>query len=78
MRRKKKMVKTHAMICPICGNENTVEDSSGFEDMCAYTRNHCEICGAEWEENYSVEYCGYNIADENGQTVIFDAQGEEI
>jgi transcription elongation factor Elf1 len=77
-REEKRMAKTHAMICPICGNENTVEDSSGFEDMCAYTRNHCEICGAEWEENYSVEYCGYNIADENGQTIIYNAEGEEV
>lgn len=70
--------KTHAIVCPICGNENTIEVDSGFEDMCAYTKHHCDMCGAEWEENYSVEYCGYNICNEYGQTVIYDAQGEEI
>lgn len=72
------MAKTTPCICPKCGNENTIELSSGFEDMCAYTHNHCGICGAEWEENYSVEYCGYNMEDENGHTIIFNAEGEEI
>ena len=72
------MTKTHEMVCPICGNENTIEDSSGFEDMCAYTRNHCEMCGAEWEENFSTQYCGYNLLNEDGQITIFDAQGEEV
>ena len=71
------MKKTNPCICPKCANENTVEVDCGFEDMCAYTRNRCEMCGAEWEENYSVEYCGYNITDNNG-CVIYDAQGDEI
>ena len=72
------MSKTREVVCPICGNENTTETGSGFEDMCAYTTNHCEMCGAEWEENYSVQYCGYNIRNEYGQTVIYGANGEEI
>ena len=70
--------KTREIVCPICGNEDTTEMGSGFEDMCAYTLHHCAKCGASWEENYSVEYCGYNICNEDGQTVIYDAQGEEI
>ena len=70
--------KVSAIICPICSNENTIEIDSGFEDMCAYTKHHCDICGAEWEENYSVEYCGYNMLNEYGQMVIYGAQGEEV
>lgn len=72
------MAKTREWICPICNSNHTTEMSSGFEDMCAYSHMRCDKCGAEWDDNFSVEYCGYNLFNEYGQLVIFDAQGEEV
>lgn len=72
-------VKTEPNICPQCGEDVLTECiDSGFEDACAFTKHFCPTCGAEWEENYAVEYCGYNIADENGHTIIYNAEGEEV
>ena len=71
--------KTQPSVCPECGEDVLTEETeSGFEDMCAFTKHFCPCCGAEWEENYSVQYCGYNKTDENGQTIIYDAEGEEV
>ena len=72
------MAKNRPFICPICGNENIVEDGSGLEDLCAYVCCHCEMCGAEWEENFSTEYCGYNLRNEYGKTVVYNELGEEV
>ena len=72
------MAKTEAWICPVCNSNNTTETSNGFEDLCAYSHMRCEDCGAEWEDNFSVEYCGYNIHTEDGDTIIYDTKGDEI
>lgn len=72
------MAKTQEWICPLCNSDDTTEMSSGFEDMCAYSHMRCDRCGAEWDDNFSVEYCGYNIETENGDTKIYNAEGKEI
>ena len=72
------MAKTTEWVCPICNSNNTTELHSGFEDMCAYSHMRCEDCGAEWDDNFSVEYCGYNIHTEDGDTKVYNAKGEEV
>jgi hypothetical protein len=52
--------------------------SSGFEDMYAYSHMRCRDCCAEWDDNFAVEYCGYNIETEDGDTKIYNAEGKEI
>ena len=73
------MKKIDPYVCPKCGTHENIESlESGLEDMCGFEKLHCCACDCEWEENYSLNYCGYNMEDENGQTIIYDERGEEI
>lgn len=72
------MTKTSERICPICNSDDTTEMDSCFEDMCAYAHMRCNECGAKWYDNFFVQYCGYNIETEDGETKIYNREGEEI
>ena len=74
----KKMAKKREWICPICNSDDTTEISIGCEVLCAYSLLRCDKCGAEWDDNFSVQYCGYNIETEDGDTKIYNAEGKEI
>ena len=71
-------LKNEPFICPFCLSAENVESlDNGVEDMCAYEKLHCCACDVEWEDNFSLSYCGYNIATDSGH-LIFDEKGEEI
>ena len=56
-------------ICPRCGEIIDNYQEIQFEgDMC-YFPWHCDNCGLEGEEWYSLEFNGHNIIDENGEEI---------
>ena len=71
--------KIEPFICPFCLSAENVESlDSGIEDYCGYEKLHCCECSIEWEENFTLAYCGYNITNEKGETTIYNELGEEI
>lgn len=56
-------------VCPRCGEIIDNYGAIEFEgDMC-YFPWHCNKCGLEGEEWYSLEFTGHNIFDENGEEI---------
>lgn len=72
-----KYLKNEPNVCPMCEEDCEIVDS-GIEDGCAYTKCYCPKCDIEWEENFSIEYCGYNLRDEDGNMILYDHEGKEI
>lgn len=66
--------KQHAYICPTCGEMKTIDFiESSLEDGIAYERMRCWKCGEEWENFYSIQYCGYTAGN-----TVFNAKGDRI
>lgn len=66
--------KTEEWICPVCG-ESIYLTERGCEvvDMVADIAVSCDVCGAKWNEYFSLQYKGYAH-----KGIDYDADGEEM
>lgn len=55
--------------CPRCKQPWLNYGAVEFEDDMCYFPWHCDNCGLEGEEWYSLEFNGHNVVNENGEQI---------
>lgn len=67
------MKKTMEWTCPQCGEDvYLTERECSVEDMLANIAVSCDVCGAKWNEYFSLSYTGYAY-----KNIDYDHKGEE-
>ena len=69
---KEKEIINNQGICPVCGQMIDNYESIQFEGDMAYFPWHCDKCGTDGEEWYSLEFAGHNYYDKEGNKIILE------
>lgn len=66
--------------CPCCGSSNISYDTVKIDDDVASYPAKCDDCGATWNEDYSLNFCGVScVCNREGERlgVVINLNGEE-
>ena len=76
---KKKLI-VRECTCPVCGSSMVNYGSSDLNDNIMSYPCECADCGATWNEDYSLNFCGVSyVYDKDGNKLgnVLNSKGEE-
>lgn len=66
--------------CPCCGSSNVTHGIATIEDTVVSYPAKCDDCGATWNEDYTLNFCGVSdVYNREGERlgVVINLNGEE-
>ena len=76
---KKKLI-VRECTCPVCGSSMVNYGSSDLNDNIMSYRCECNDCGATWNEDFALTFCGISrVYDKDGNQLgnVMNLKGEE-